>query len=320
MKLTRLTSPSRYNVRNMSPILQIEAKELIRAYKRLGTDISRLVDTSTIFLLLEDPSTGLRQFTPAIAGDDKFYQDLSAIPWYYRDDKPEFNHAVSILIDLSKSARILEIGCASGHFGSLLLKKLSPGFEYTGLEMNSAAATAARHQGLAVAEEDIEMHAQTHLGYYDVVISFQVLEHFPDPAIYFSATQKLLKSGGISILSVPAEDSFMAFDHSNPLNAPPHHLTRWTDKALELFPRQYGFSLSLIKHLSVEEPHTKAFFDSLISSQLSRQPGAFGWLWKHHRPRRIAAKLLSSFLGMASIDQRFSIPGHTVMALHRRDG
>lgn len=299
---------------------KLEGKKLIRAYKKLGVDISRLVASNTLFLLLEDSKTGLRQFTPAIAGDDRFYQELSALSWYYRQDKPEFNHAVSALLSLSRATRILEVGCAKGDFAELMLKKAGANLEYTGLELNSDAAAAARLRGLNVIEEDIELHAQTRPCHYDAVCSFQVLEHFPDPAKYFSAIRRLLKPGGTSILSVPAEDSFMTFDHENILNAPPHHITRWTDKALDLFPRQYGFSLSFLKHLPVEAPHTKAFLHSLISSQLSRQPSALGWLWKHRLPRRIAARILSDFLGMVPIDSRFSIPGHTVIAIHHIEG
>lgn len=300
-------------------ILEIEAKRLIHAYKHLGVDISRLVDSNTVFVLHEDAATGLRQFTPAITGDDKFYQELSALPWYYREEKPEFNEAISMLLGVSSPARVLEIGCGTGHFSSLLRKNLSTDFEYTGLEMNPVAAASARQRGACIAQEDMMLHAQTHPNHYDVVCSFQVLEHFRDPAEYFLSMHTLLRPGGLSILSVPAEDSFMAIDQANILNAPPHHITRWTDKALDLFPRQYGFRLSFLKHLPVEEIHAKAFFHTLVNSQLSQKAGASRWFWKQRLVRRIAARFLSDFLGKSPINPMFFIPGHTVIALYRKE-
>jgi SAM-dependent methyltransferase len=104
----------------------------------------------------------------------------------------------------------------------------------------------------------------------DVVCSFQVLEHLCDPSGYFSSCFKVPKPGGRLLTSVPSEDSFVGSCSNNILNAPPHHLTRWTDQALRSFPSSLGFKCLEIIHLPVETQHFMWFWSLLIQRGMLR--------------------------------------------------
>ena len=101
---------------------------------------------------------------------------------------------------------------------------------------------------------------------FDIVCSFQVLEHFEDPSEYFKSAYKLLKPGGLLITSVPSEDSFVGTlnPKDNIFNAPPHHITRWTDKALCTYAQSFGYEECELHHLPVEKQHHKWFIAFIV--------------------------------------------------------
>ncbi|WP_236035813.1 class I SAM-dependent methyltransferase [Helicobacter turcicus] len=69
-------------------------------------------------------------------------------------------------------------------------------------------------------------------GQFDRVCSFQVLEHVSNPYSFLNAQIKCLKKGGLLFVAVPSEEGFMRYVSNEILNCPPHHVSRYTDKAL----------------------------------------------------------------------------------------
>src|SRR3989339_1329812 len=57
----------------------------------------------------------LQYFEPAIYGDADFYSKLSQYPWYYEDDKWEYDVATEVVARIEPSS-LLEVGCGSGAF------------------------------------------------------------------------------------------------------------------------------------------------------------------------------------------------------------
>lgn len=287
----------------------ISAEYIRKAYAALGVDVERFLDGLERFELHDGPH-GLKVWSPVVAGDGKFYEQLSAHSWYYSKNKDEFEVARKFI----GKSNVLEVGCGSGYFadGSLF-------DSYIGLELNHAAAREARGKGHRVEECLLSEYADQNPGTVDVVCSFQVLEHMTDPADYFSSARKLLRPGGKLVTSVPAEDSFVGACISNVLNAPPHHLTRWTDHALKTFPIELGFRCSDIVHLPVERQHYKWFWSELLWRGFVPCDGLV--LKKNSsimpRIRRKVAMAVLSALGFNfCVPEDFFIPGHTVVVIH----
>jgi methionine biosynthesis protein MetW len=100
-------------------------------------------------------------------------------------------------------SRVLELGCASGYMGKLLIDAKS--CRVTGVEYDAAAAAEARQKGLSVIEgslEDAALRASL-TERYDVVMAADVLEHLRDPATVLEAIKGWLEPGGLAIVSVP---------------------------------------------------------------------------------------------------------------------
>ena len=291
----------------MKTIASVKLSEIKKQYKKLGTDISRLVVGVEEFELIED-SNGLRTWSPSITGDSQFYSELAKNnSWYYMSDKKEFDVAYEFIGNKS----VLEVGCGEGHFAEK--RNIS---SYVGLELNSTAVDKAHAKNLNVILKDFKEYASENPSSTANVCSFQLLEHLPDPTAYFQSAHQVLESGGLLITSVPSENSFAGTIYNNCLNAPPHHITRWTDKCLEKLPSQYGFECVKIIHIPVEEMHYKWFWSKLIEKAMKPEDSEPSIATK--LKARIVLKVLNSFGITCYVPESFCIPGHTILAVHKK--
>lgn len=202
----------------------VPANKLASSYRSKGIDATPYLNGHADVSLLQCDNCQLGFFIPACAGDAGFYEQLQTQDWYYQDDKPEYGFAKDLV---PPGSAVLEIGCGKGAFHCYLPDSV----RYTGLEFNDAAVRKAQAAGLDVIRQPIEEHVATGRR-YDVVCSFQVLEHVTEPGRFFHDCVQALRPGGRVIIAVPAQDSFLAIAANSPLNMPPHHLTRWSDAAL----------------------------------------------------------------------------------------
>lgn len=291
----------------MRHLFSVRASDLKRKYKSLGTDISRLIGSVEEFELIED-GDGLRTWSPQITGDSQFYSELANNnSWYYLSDKREYDIASKFIDNKS----VLEVGCGEGHFP--VKKKLS---SYTGLELNEEAILKAKAKGLNVIGQDFQEYASQNPCSVFNVCSFQVLEHLPEPRHFFQSAYDVLKNGGLMITAVPSEDSFAGAIKTNCLNAPPHHMTRWTDNCLRRLPSQFGFTCLDIVHLPVEPIHYKWFWSTLLDKALNQgndRPSI-----KNKLKHKMLMKMLSSLGVTNMVPAEFCIPGHTVVAIHKK--
>lgn len=122
------------------------------------------------------------------------------------DSKPTtyFEHArpdVQELVPRS-ARRILDVGCGAGRLGAAL--KLRQPAHVTGIELNPAAATAARDQIDAVKIANLELDdLDFGDGQFDCVICADILEHLRRPEIVLKNIRRWLSPEGMLILSVP---------------------------------------------------------------------------------------------------------------------
>src|SRR5690606_18745913 len=146
------------------------------------------------------PQCDLRFFLPAVAGNADFYRQLQRIPWYYVEEKQEYEIAARYI---EATDAILEVGAGRGVFSRRIRCS-----SYRGLETSPDAIAAAKQEGVELLQEDLETHGAQRHGQYDVVCAFQVLEHVPSPREFLQSARSCLREGGKLIIAVPSEDSF----------------------------------------------------------------------------------------------------------------
>lgn len=285
---------------------------LRKRYKaRYQTDISSLYSGDMLHLL-SCGNCGLLYYDPMISGDEAFYNSLQHQPWYYVDEKPEFHRAASLIAPGSK---VLETGSGKGNFARFL-----KGVEYTGLDFSLKAKEMAAANGVNIRNESIQQHSETHAGQYDVACSFQVLEHVEDVRSFLESQVTCLKPGGLLIIGVPAEDSYVAKSFDLILNMPPHHLSRWTDECLSNAGHLLGLDQAGIWHDALQPHHYFDYTYTLSLTALRNRLGIpyasldAGWFTNLLKaPAYLLGKFLAKGLHANNLPH-----GHTVVAAFRK--
>ncbi len=80
---------------------------------------------------------------------------------------------------------------------------------------------------------------------FDVIMSFEVMEHTKDPIAFLRDINKLLRKDGFMLISVPnlIKTRYLEQTKVRELgDYPPHHLTLWTEKGLESALKRAGFA------------------------------------------------------------------------------
>ena len=240
---------------------EVAVERVVDGYKNsnLRIDIRNLMPKATTAIrLLNCEDCDAEWFDPMITGDDALYIELQKNDWYYQSDKPEHAQAAALI---APKSRILEVGCGSGAFASYL----DPSVSYRGLEFNAKALERAQSAGLDVTMTSIETIAEQEPGTYDVVCHFQVMEHVSDVPAFMRACVKSLREGGLLLVSVPSEDSFLRIAAASWLNMPPHHVTRWSDRALRSLYTRLGVDITDLWHEGVAAYH-KNWYEATISA------------------------------------------------------
>jgi len=101
---------------------------------------------------------------------------------------------------LKPNTKILDVGCSTGHFLAALKDKVKI---RVGLELDkSAVEFINKNLDFKVYDQPIQ-DVEIAEGPFDVITSFQVLEHIENPLEFLQAIDKNLKPGGYLYLEVP---------------------------------------------------------------------------------------------------------------------
>jgi 2-polyprenyl-3-methyl-5-hydroxy-6-metoxy-1,4-benzoquinol methylase len=95
---------------------------------------------------------------------------------------------------------ILEIGCASGEFASMLVSK---GYKVYGVEPGESSSMAASQRGIKILSRSIEEIDPKYEGFFDLVFSMGTFEHLPMPRVFLQQMIKLVKSNGYIYIDLP---------------------------------------------------------------------------------------------------------------------
>ena len=191
----------------------------------------------------------LEYASPMAAGDDAFYSWISKFSDYYPLTRWEWTAVLNQIKESSPAPKsLLEVGCGSGAFLKLVSKS-SPNVAAIGLDPTESAIHQCRAQGLEAYRETLQQYAeQSHhqQRQFDYICAFHCLEHLADPRELLRAILPLTHSATRIFFSTPYSPmSFETIWH-DPLNHPPHHLTRWNATAYNQLAAEVGWEVNLL--------------------------------------------------------------------------
>ena len=102
--------------------------------------------------------------------------------------------------------RLCDVGCADGQFLALAATR---GWRTSGIELNPPAAAAARATGAEVSIGLLEHLDDLPWGQFDLVTSWDVLEHTPEPRRFSERLVRLLAPGGTLAITTLNYDSLV---------------------------------------------------------------------------------------------------------------
>ena len=226
--MIKVTSPLTQSD-DVSLIQTISTDHLIKQWKStLNIDISEDLKGYQEIYLYQCNQTKLHFFIPLeIAGSDQLYEKLGELDWYYMKEKWEYDMASQ---DINLENKVLEVGSGKGEFIKRLRKK---GIDAYGIELNREAVAYSNRHNIPIKAIDLYDLANSEPNNFDVVCSFQVLEHIAEPKHFLDSIIKLLRPKGKLIISVPNQDAMIKHNLDNILEMPPHHVTRWKSETFE---------------------------------------------------------------------------------------
>jgi 2-polyprenyl-3-methyl-5-hydroxy-6-metoxy-1,4-benzoquinol methylase len=134
----------------------------------------------------------------------------------------------------------LDIGCSQGYFVSTIHKQVQLAI---GIDTNPSAVSHGKASGLDIRLMDVIEFAQMNTEMFDVICCFHVIEHLERVKPFIKAAISCLKPNGLLIISVP--NRYRIFQNPlEPLDCPPHHVSRWDTKTLMKLGEIMNFSLS----------------------------------------------------------------------------
>ncbi|MEG8039892.1 class I SAM-dependent methyltransferase [Sphingomonas sp. LR60] len=144
--------------------------------------------------------------------------------WWYRARRDILADYLTRTGKLPTAARILEIGCGTGHN----LPMLAEFGDVDAIEIDPAArAIASERLGKPVGDAPLPALPGVPRGHYDLIAVLDVVEHIEDDVAALSAMRECLAPGGKIVIAVPAHQwMWSAHDVVN------HHHRRYSKKTL----------------------------------------------------------------------------------------
>ncbi|MDP3000274.1 MAG: class I SAM-dependent methyltransferase [Bryobacterales bacterium] len=185
---------------------------------------------------------------PMIPASESFYSWIAQRPNYYPNRRWEWERVAGHARRRGlPGPRVLEVGCGSGIFLGLLRKDLMT-VSAVGLDPTGSSVAKCLEAGIEAYPETIEAYASNprrRLKTFDLIVAFHCLEHVADPKGFLRSMLALSNAGTSIFVSTPYSPMYFERNWHDPLNHPPHHLTRWNETAYAALASQLRLKLEL---------------------------------------------------------------------------
>ncbi len=169
------------------------------------------------------------------------YSQLKPIP---KQTIISYNYLLDKFEDYRKIGNILDIGCGQGDF---LVEAKKRGWNVYGTEYSDAAIELCQTRGInmhkgELLENDLESTT------FDVITSFEVIEHINNPNDFMQVAYKKLRKNGMFYSTTPNFNSILRFFEKENFKmiAYPEHISFYTKKSIAYLGKLHSFKIAKI--------------------------------------------------------------------------
>jgi len=134
----------------------------------------------------------------------KYFRSLNP---YLKDHQAHLKYFRQKLDQIEKRIKkgsLLDVGCG---WGFLLSEAQKRGWSALGIDLSYSAVASCRRQGLKVKQGTLKT-AKLPSRNFTVITSFQTIEHVTNPLVHLQEIYRLLKPGGLLVMTTPNYDSW----------------------------------------------------------------------------------------------------------------
>jgi 2-polyprenyl-3-methyl-5-hydroxy-6-metoxy-1,4-benzoquinol methylase len=170
-----------------------------------------------------------------------------------------------------KTGKILDVGCGIGLF---LVEAKKRGWEVHGTEFTDKAIEICKGKNIIMRQGKLDP-GWFNEGMFDVVVSFEVIEHINNPIEEIKNINKILRDGGLFYFTTPnfnaSERYFLKADYN--IIGYPEHLSYYTKRTINYLLSNNNFKKKKLKSTGISFTRIRASFkkkgDELLISPAS---------------------------------------------------
>ena len=163
-----------------------------------------------------------------------------------------------------KNNRILDVGCGFGHFLEAARKR---GWEVFGTEYTARAVETCEKKGIRMAQGSLA-NAQFPDGGFDMITSFEVIEHINNPIDDLMEKRRIIRTGGALYITTPNFNSLIRY-YLGPRDLNifyPEHLSYYTPRTIHNLLRKFDFKKEFLRTTGFS--YTRVKISKRISDEL----------------------------------------------------
>lgn len=141
---------------------------------------------------------------------------------------------------------LLDYGCGQGDF---LLLARSRGWVVTGIEFSKSGRDLCVRRGLKSIFSNVhELQCESRNLSFDLITSFEVLEHLTHPSQFFDFARRSLKVGGYALMTTPNANSLSRLVYGWGRNLRyPEHINSFSSGTFKLISRRFSMHLERLE-------------------------------------------------------------------------
>jgi|GEM_PF-2810037 len=163
-----------------------------------------------------------------------------------------------LVCQYSRGLNVLDFACGVG-YGSKMIAKYGNAKSVLGCDLSQDAIRYAQHRNkcdnLEFKVENAELYLKEE--FYDLIVSFETIEHLPEPERFLDNVQRNLKKEGLFIVSTPISQFEIDIKPANP-----YHTQEWGF---------IEFQKKILQNFDIEKKYVQLYQNVFINEKIMEE-------------------------------------------------